>query len=158
MTCGIYKITEEETGRCYIGQSKNIEGRWNRHHKRFSPDSFSYEIIMECDAEQLDFWEIAWITSERSVEFGFNQKLGGQGWLMNFSPEVKKKLSEAAKRADHSRNSGAGKAARAGAKSQLASGNHNFQKKVTCPHCNLTGSGAIYRWHFDNCKVKQNAR
>ncbi len=155
MTCGIYKIIENETGRCYIGQSRNVERRWKRHHKRFSPDLFNYEVIMECDAEQLDFWEIAWITSERSVEFGFNQKFGGQGWEMKYTDETKLKLSEAGKKGDHSKNSGAGKAAKAGVKSQLASGKHNFLQKTTCPHCGLTGgAGIMNRWHFNNCKKK----
>lgn len=94
MTCGIYKITEIETGRCYIGQSRNVQRRWKHHHKRFSPDLFNYEIIMECDTEQLDFWEIAWITSERSAEFGFNQTAGGQRWNMVYSEETRQKMSE----------------------------------------------------------------
>jgi len=29
-------------------------------------------------------------------------------------------------------------------------------KKVECPHCNKIGeNGAMHRWHFDNCKMKQ---
>ena len=80
MTCGIYKITENETGRCYIGQSKHIERRWIEHGKKYPVHLFSYEVIMECDIEQLDFWEIAWITSERSIEFGFNRTVGGSGF------------------------------------------------------------------------------
>ena len=152
MTCGIYKITENETGRCYIGQSRNIEGRWARHRKeKYPPNLFNYEIVTECDAEQLDFWEIAWIASERSIEFGFNRKIGGKNWDMFFSDETRIKLSKAGKKADHSR-CGGGPGSRAGALSQLATGKHNFQVKVTCPKCGDSGSGAFKRWHFDNCK------
>jgi len=97
MTCGIYKITEHDTGRCYIGKSKHIERRWVAHRRKDYPlDKFSYEVIMECDAEQLDFWEIAWITSERSVEFGFNKTVGGNGaWSSKISDETRLKLSQA---------------------------------------------------------------
>ena len=29
-------------------------------------------------------------------------------------------------------------------------------KKAECPHCNKIGeNGAMHRWHFDNCKMKQ---
>lgn len=32
-------------------------------------------------------------------------------------------------------------------------------KPYTCPHCNLEGVGsAMKRWHFDNCKHKENAQ
>ena len=94
MTCGIYKITENETGRCYIGQSKNVEKRWKQHHKRFSPNLFSYEVIMECDFEQLSFWEIAWIASERSIEFGFNISVGGNTWAIKNPEEASRKKSQ----------------------------------------------------------------
>lgn len=31
MTCGIYKIENKESGKVYIGSSKNIEKRWEAH-------------------------------------------------------------------------------------------------------------------------------
>ena len=98
MTCGIYKITENETGRCYIGQSKNVEERWKKHHKSFPRELFKYEVIMECDFEQLSFWEIAWIASERSIEFGFNATVGGNGaWGSKNPEETRRKLIESHK-------------------------------------------------------------
>lgn len=31
----------------------------------------------------------------------------------------------------------------------------NFKKKRICPYCNFEGSGiVIFRWHFNNCKLK----
>jgi len=31
------------------------------------------------------------------------------------------------------------------------------RKEVECPHCNKTGgNGIMQRWHFDNCKLKNN--
>ena len=31
--CGIYKITNQINGKCYIGQSVNIKRRWQEHYK-----------------------------------------------------------------------------------------------------------------------------
>ena len=77
MACGIYKITENETGRCYIGQSKNIEARWRDHRKRFPTDLFSYEILMSCDPDCLNFFEKAFIDGYDSHRCGFNKTIGG---------------------------------------------------------------------------------
>ena len=30
------------------------------------------------------------------------------------------------------------------------------QRKLTCPHCGKIGGTTMYRWHFDNCKYKEN--
>jgi hypothetical protein len=77
MTCGIYKIINED-GMFYIGQSKNIERRWLTHKKGpYSGNRFTYEILMECTVEQLNFWEISWIASERACELGYNKTIGG---------------------------------------------------------------------------------
>jgi len=99
MTCGIYKITENETGKAYIGQSVNIERRWKTHHKRLSPDLFSYEVIMECEKIQLAFWEIAWIGSENTLHpKGFNHTIGGNGaWGSKNPEETSRRKSKAQK-------------------------------------------------------------
>ncbi len=155
MNCGIYKITCKETGKCYVGQTKNIKRRWATHKKRFPSHLFNYEIIVQCFPESLDFWERRCIEDEKSLfPNGFNLKKGGQGWDMIFSDETRKKLSEAGKKADHSRNGG-GPGSKAGGLSQMKSGIHNMLKNVICPHCSKTGMSRIMkRWHFDNCKRK----
>lgn len=39
----------------------------------------------------------------------------------------------------------------------LAEGTHILQKSHTCPHCGKVGnSPSMFRWHFDNCKLKSN--
>ncbi len=30
------------------------------------------------------------------------------------------------------------------------------QKILICPHCNKQGGTTMYRWHFNNCKFKNN--
>jgi len=94
---GIYKITNKADGKIYIGQAKNIYKRWKQHKKRtYLEDLFSYEVIMECDTEQLNFWEIAWIASERSCDpsIGYNKTIGGTD-IKCISPgeETRAKLS-----------------------------------------------------------------
>jgi group I intron endonuclease len=35
-------------------------------------------------------------------------------------------------------------------------GRHHTQKEISCPHCYKIGkSNAMYRWHFDQCKMKK---
>ena len=39
----------------------------------------------------------------------------------------------------------------------INSENHNSHKFLICSHCQKEGKGAVmYRWHFDNCKMKLN--
>ena len=98
MTCAIYKITENETGRCYIGQSKNVEKRWKSHYKRFPPELFSYEILLKCDADVLDFFEKAFIDGYDSHRCGFNRTLGGTAIRVRYpDAETRQKMSEAGK-------------------------------------------------------------
>lgn len=41
---GIYKITNKINGKCYIGQSNDIERRWKEHKNSFSnPNVSDYE-------------------------------------------------------------------------------------------------------------------
>lgn len=101
MTCGIYKITENKTGCCYIGQSIDIKRRWRQHKKRFPLDLFSYEILMTCDADCLDFFERAFIDGYESHVNGFNIQKSRGGWYSRkgriFSLEHRQKLSESNK-------------------------------------------------------------
>jgi group I intron endonuclease len=70
----IYKIINTVTGYCYIGCSKNIKNRWRehkrhlqqgRHHNvhlqrawdKYQEESFTWEIILECDSENMMFLE-----------------------------------------------------------------------------------------------------
>ena len=98
---GIYKISNKEDGKIYIGQAKDIEKRWKTHKRgQYPEDKFTYEILMECDLEQLNFWEIAWITSENACDpdVGYNKTLGGTSLKVIIkSDEVKAKISAARK-------------------------------------------------------------
>jgi len=98
MTCGIYKIQNRINGDCYIGQSKNIEVRWETHktigrnynlsyanislYKAFynyGLTNFEFSILEECQLDQLDEKEIYWIKYYDSFNNGYNMTPGGQG-------------------------------------------------------------------------------
>lgn len=92
--CGIYKIENKETKRCYIGQSVDIERRfmahkspsaWKRNYPLYEDfmlygiDAFSFEVIEECEADVLDEREKYWISQYGAYKDGYNQTVGGSG-------------------------------------------------------------------------------
>ena len=90
---GIYKITNTENGKCYIGQSRDIEARWQKHlsayksspdwelyraFKKYGISKFTFEIVEECQIEELNEREIYWIAQYDSFNNGYNMTLGGE--------------------------------------------------------------------------------
>lgn len=89
---GIYKITQESTGKVYIGQSIHIDNRWNQHassidnlsfHEAYSKDpmDFSFRTIAQNDAytkSDLDRLEKHFIELYRANDpkYGFNATKG----------------------------------------------------------------------------------
>lgn len=85
---GIYKITNKNDGKVYIGQSTNVERRLGEH-KRNRPvtiddyinvlgvDNFNFEILEECSKEELDQKEQEYILKYNSAKEGYNHQLGG---------------------------------------------------------------------------------
>lgn len=93
---GIYKIENLINGNCYIGQSVNIYKRWqNEKEVAFNPqneaynyplscafrkygiENFSFNILEECQREELNEKEIYWIARYDSYNNGYNQTPGG---------------------------------------------------------------------------------
>lgn len=107
---GIYKITCNETGKCYIGQSIDIENRWLQHicatkyetdnnkfynaMRKYGYENFTYEIIEECSnsQEELDDRERYWIEYYNSYEDGYNSTRGGQNKAWIYNPETIRKM------------------------------------------------------------------
>lgn len=90
MTCGIYKIQNLVNGKIYIGQSIEIENRFQKHlnakdefyiHKairKYGKENFSFQIVEECEASQLDEKEKYWIEYYNSLApSGYNMIPGG---------------------------------------------------------------------------------
>jgi hypothetical protein len=93
---GIYKITNVETGECYIGQATNTASRWIDHAKcglgidtpannklykamqEYGLWSFSWELLEECPREQLNEKEKYYIGLYDSYNFGYNSTIGNK--------------------------------------------------------------------------------
>ena len=89
---GIYKITNLDNQKCYVGQAANIAERWKQHIKRglgaevptrnklypamiaLGVENFSFEIIEECPREKLDEREDYWQEYFKAKEFGYSIK------------------------------------------------------------------------------------
>lgn len=118
---GIYKITNNINGKVYIGQSWNIEKRWNEHkHKninthnehmyyafmKYGIENFSFEVLKEFEntnypeillQKHLDRIEIMFIKYFDSTnrEKGYNKRTGGSNG--KHSEESKIKMSKSKK-------------------------------------------------------------
>jgi group I intron endonuclease len=117
MKSGIYKITNTQNGKFYIGSSKNIEGRWNDHKQYlrgnyhinpklqhawnfYGEDKFLFEILEEVNQELLFERENYYISSmkpyEREVGYNICPKAeGGDNFTHNpRKEEIRKVLSD----------------------------------------------------------------
>ena len=87
--CGIYKITNIQTGRVYIGQSKDVLARWKehiadllkqRHHNKLLTEdfnnygliSFVAELLQECEPEELLHLEAMYIREYQKLAGVYN--------------------------------------------------------------------------------------
>lgn len=114
-TCGIYCIENLVNGKMYIGQSKDIKGRFNQHtstlrrnkHKneylqkswnKYGESNFKFYVLLACDIERLDNLERKCIQEFKTldVNFGYNIESGGN-LHKTMSESSKKKLSKAKK-------------------------------------------------------------
>lgn len=94
--CGIYKITNKQTGDIYIGQSVNIAERWKQHVKcglgidasatnklynnmqKYGVWNFTFEILQKCTRDKLNEKERFWIQMYQSNKVGLNVTKGNK--------------------------------------------------------------------------------
>jgi group I intron endonuclease len=102
---GIYKILSP-TNKIYIGQSIDIERRFKEYKnlyckgqpkiynslKKYSPENHIFEILEECDINQLNERELYWKQHYNSIEEGLNCELYDNGGGPK-SKETKNKIS-----------------------------------------------------------------
>jgi group I intron endonuclease len=112
---GIYKITNPK-GAVYIGESKDIEKRWNVDYKylqckgqrklynsfvKYGVEAHTFEIIKECTIEEIPYYERHYqeFYNVLDKEFGLNLKYTKVGEKKQvYSDETKRKQSESQKR------------------------------------------------------------
>lgn len=90
---GIYKITNINNNKVYIGKTTNFISRWRTHAKRgcglerisgqlydamFEDglENYMWEIVEVCQKEEQTQKEKDWIRFYKSNEYGYNQKVG----------------------------------------------------------------------------------
>ena len=89
---GIYKITNIQNNKCYVGQSVDIAERWKQHIKRgvgadtptrnklypamqeIGPENFTFELIEECSVAKLNEREQYWQEYFGAKEYGYSIK------------------------------------------------------------------------------------
>ena len=94
---GIYCIENLKNGKKYIGQSYNIDYRWNEHKRRlitqrhtnkhlqasfnkYGIENFKFYVIEYCKEDKLNEREIYWISYYNTyLGDGYNYTLGGEG-------------------------------------------------------------------------------
>lgn len=94
--CGIYGIHNMINDQWYVGQSQDIEKRWNAHRwglshgigesihllrawRKYGEAAFEWIVLEECNIKALDKKEIEWINKKDSFRNGYNQTIGGGG-------------------------------------------------------------------------------
>jgi group I intron endonuclease len=116
--CGIYKITCANTGKFYIGSSKNIDVRWyhhvndlikSRHHSdhlqhafdKYGREAFLFEIIEECPESIKDKREQWYLDTLRPHDKNIGYNICGiVGNTTGVSPsqETRDKLADASRK------------------------------------------------------------
>jgi group I intron endonuclease len=97
MEGGIYKITNVNNNKVYIGRATNFLTRWRQHAKcgtgadngakvnlrlyeammAEGVENFTFEVIDPCAAEDQPAREKYWVEFYHSIEYGYNDKGGG---------------------------------------------------------------------------------
>lgn len=85
---GIYKITNKNNDKSYIGQSINIENRLSSHRKSKESsaidlaiknegiENFTFEVLEECELKELNRRETYYINKYNSIKNGYNVQPG----------------------------------------------------------------------------------
>lgn len=91
---GIYKLTNQKTGECYIGQAKDCKKRIYEHMRaglgidtpqgnqlyqamqKYGIDDFSIELLLKCKPEELNDKEKYFIELYQSQTYGYNISSG----------------------------------------------------------------------------------
>lgn len=106
----IYRIVHKTSGKKYVGQTGDVEKRWKQHKSvrnlnkkssmiqraiaKYGEDSFEFEIIEECTADNIDEREIHHIKINDCLSpNGYNLLKGGASTSGGHHMESRKKMS-----------------------------------------------------------------
>lgn len=112
MTIGIYRIYNKTSGKSYIGQSKNVEGRLRDHFNHlnrgnhgnyhlqsafllYGTENFGYQLIEACEEETLTQREEYWI--DAALHYAGVYNLVRPEDSKKISVETRRRIGEAAK-------------------------------------------------------------
>jgi group I intron endonuclease len=106
----IYKITHTDSGKCYIGQTVNLDERWYTHKNKiksncrylkhalnkYGVDNFQFTLLCICFDKDMDKYEEQYMKSfDSKVPNGYNLRDGGNGGRHH--EETKQKISSSLK-------------------------------------------------------------
>lgn len=108
---GVYKVTNNINGHCYIGSSLDIERRWREHHSKpfnkksadygfkfysairsYGIKNFTFEILEECKKDMLLDRERYWYELYKP-EYNMMYPERKPGTIFKHTEEAKKKIS-----------------------------------------------------------------
>jgi group I intron endonuclease len=106
--CGIYLLKHRASGRCYVGQSIDIDARLSGHARgrsgsgivgsaiaKYGWTAFDATVLQLCSRDALDTAEQNWISRMASMSpAGYNLTNGGQKYKQ-VTDDVRAKISEA---------------------------------------------------------------
>ena len=93
---GVYKVTNQETGECYIGQAVDVAKRWKDHAKcglgidapasnklyiamqQDGLENFTWELLEKCTTNELNEKEKFYIELYQAKEYGYNSTKGNK--------------------------------------------------------------------------------
>lgn len=112
MTSGVYKITNTQNGKCYVGSAIDLEKRKKEHLRmlnrnyhnnnylqnawnKYGSNSFDFLVVEKCTKEDLLLREQYWIDKENSYESGYNLRpQAANNFGMKHSRQTIKKIKE----------------------------------------------------------------
>ena len=84
----VYKITNINDGKCYIGKTSDPKKRFYQQSFRFDPEKHFFEILAYHDSEEnLKNAEIYWIWFFDSIKKGYN-RVYGSGMKKNLKKKI----------------------------------------------------------------------
>lgn len=96
MKSGIYQIKNKKNGKVYVGQAKDIKGRWKNHKcalignyhnnrhlqnafNKYGKSAFEFSVLEYCQIDELNEREKFWIEKKNAKQRGYNMTDGGEG-------------------------------------------------------------------------------